>query len=164
MKAKSEKRLLAEELRSEQGLSYNEISGRLGVSKSTLSNWLKGLSLTVEQEEHILQRVKDNRSSFAARAWQVNKDRYRKARKEAFQIGGDIASQLPNDAVVHETALAMLYLGEGDKTGNRVQIASVDSMILNYFLWAIRELYGIERGQVSLRLNLNEIARSVESE
>ncbi|MEN9562735.1 MAG: hypothetical protein RIR73_979, partial [Chloroflexota bacterium] len=38
MKAKSEKRLLAEHLRTEQGFSYNEISEQIGVSKSTLSH------------------------------------------------------------------------------------------------------------------------------
>ena len=35
MKGKSEKRLLAEQLRLEQGYSYNEISEQIGVSKST---------------------------------------------------------------------------------------------------------------------------------
>ena len=51
MKAKSEKRLLAEHLRMELGFSYSEIAEQIGVSKSTLSHWLKHISLTPDQEE-----------------------------------------------------------------------------------------------------------------
>ena len=60
MKGKSEKRLLAERLRRDQGYSYNEISEQIGVNKSTLSNWLKNISLTLEQEQRIQQRIEDN--------------------------------------------------------------------------------------------------------
>jgi len=49
MRVKSEKRLLAEKLRCQQGLSYNEISALTGISKSTLSSWLREFSLTPEQ-------------------------------------------------------------------------------------------------------------------
>src|SRR4030042_2988957 len=50
MRPKTEKRRLAERLRIEQGLSYAEISKLAGVSKSTLSAWLKDISLTNEQQ------------------------------------------------------------------------------------------------------------------
>ncbi len=57
MRAKSEKRLLAEQLRLKEGLSYNEISEQIGVSKSTLSNWLKHITLAPEQEERRARRT-----------------------------------------------------------------------------------------------------------
>ncbi len=164
MKAKPKKRLLAEQLRLEQGLSYSEISEQIGVSKSTLSNWLKHVSLTPEQEERIQQRVESNQSIFVAHARQINKERFRQARATAFQIGVNIVSNLPDDNAIHELALAMLYLGEGDKTGNRVQIASTDPMILQYFLWGMEKLYKVDRKLVSLRLNLIELARPLEKQ
>jgi transposase-like protein len=74
MKAKSKKRLLAEQLRLEQGLSYSEISEQLGVNKSTLSNWLKYIALTPKQEERIQLRIKSNQSVFVAHARQVNRE------------------------------------------------------------------------------------------
>ena len=76
MKAKPEKRLLAERLRLEQGLSYGEISERIGVSKSTLSNWLKQIHLAPEQEERIRERMESNQSVFVAYARQINKERF----------------------------------------------------------------------------------------
>ena len=68
MKGKSDKRLLAEQLRRERGYSYNEISEQTGVSKSTLSNWLKQIFLTLEQEQRIQQRVEANQTAFVANA------------------------------------------------------------------------------------------------
>jgi transcriptional regulator with XRE-family HTH domain len=164
MKGKSEKRLLAEQLRREQGYSYNEISEQVGVSKSTLSSWLKNIALTLEQEQRIQQRIENNQNTFVAVARKINKERYRRAREEAYQQGEDVASMIPDNHAVHELALAMLYLGEGDKTGNRVQIANTDPAVLGYFLWAMEELYDIERTEMSLRLNLIEAARPLESE
>lgn len=164
MKAKSEKRLLAEQLRLDHGLSYNEISEQTGVSKSTLSNWLKHISLTIEQEERIQQRLENNQAAFVATARKINQKRFQEARERAFQSGMEIASHIPNNDAVRELALAMLYLGEGDKTGNRVQIANVDLTILQYFLWAMEKLYQINRSAMSLRLNIIEAARASELE
>ncbi|MBK6793194.1 MAG: hypothetical protein IPG80_11825 [Anaerolineales bacterium] len=164
MKAKSEKRLLAEHLRTELGFSYNEISEQIGVSKSTLSHWLKHILLTLEQEERIQQRIEDNQAAFVAHARKTNQKRYKDAREQAFQLGVEVASALPENDAVHELALAMLYMGEGDKTGNRVQIANTDPAVLQYFLWAVEKLYQINRGEMTLRLNLVEAARSHEDQ
>ncbi len=163
MKAKPKKRLLAEQLRLEQGLSYSEISEQIDVSKGTLSNWLKHITLTPEQEERIQRRIESNRSVFVAHARQVNQERFQQARAIAFQTGVNVVANLPDDNAIHELALAMLYLGEGDKTGNRIQIASVDPHILQYFLWAMEKLYKIGRTRMSFRLNLIEAARPMES-
>ncbi|WKZ47196.1 MAG: hypothetical protein QY306_15390 [Anaerolineales bacterium] len=162
MKGKSEKRLLAERLRLERGYSYNEISNQLGVSKGTLSSWLKHIHLTPEQENRIQQRLNDNRSDFVAKARQSNRKRFQKAREQAFQQGVDISSLIPDENTVHELALAMLYLGEGDKTGNRVQISNTDPGVLRYFLSAVERLYQIGRTEMSFRLNLVEAARTQE--
>ena len=162
MKAKSEKRLLAEQLRIEEGYSYNEISQQVGVSKSTLSHWLKHISLTLEQEQRIQQRIEDNQTSFVAKARKTNQKRFRDAREQAFQTGVKIISHLPDNDNIHELALAMLYLGEGDKTGNRIQLANTDPVVLQYFLWALEKLYQVKRSEMSLRLNLVEAARPLE--
>ena len=163
MKGKSKKRLLAEELRLVHGYSYNEISDQIGVSKSTLSNWLKHISLSLDQEQRIQQRIEDNQTAFVAKARQINKTRFQKARKQAFQQGVDISLLIPDNDAVHELALAMLYLGEGDKTGNRVQISNTDPEVLQYFLSAVERLYQINRSEMSFRINLIEAARPLES-
>lgn len=86
MKVKSEKRRLAEQLRLEQGLTYNEISEQIGVSKSTLSNWLKHVHLAPEQNDRIQQRLESNQSAFVAYARQINQKRFKKAAKTPFKL------------------------------------------------------------------------------
>jgi len=147
MRAKSEKRLEAERLRCEEGLSYNEISVRTGVSKSTLSYWLRDIPLKPEHEERLKECIKANRATFAARAWSPNRERYAQARQEAFQSGSNLVLTLSAETAVDELALAMLYLGDGSKSGNRVQLvrqasifyATLFRLLLNSmeFKWSV---------------------------
>jgi len=162
MRAKSEKRLEAERLRREEGLSYREIAAQTGISKSTLSHWLRDIPLRPEQESRLKERMRANRATFAARAWSVNRERYAQARMAAYQGGADVVVTLPDSKAVDELALAMLYLGEGSKSGNRVQLASTDEKILRYFVQALVHTYGVDVTRLSLRLNLVEAARPVE--
>ncbi len=162
MRAKSEKRLEAERLRREEGLSYSEIAARLGVSKSTLSYWLRDIPLKPEHEARLKQRLEANRATFAARAWSVNRERHARARQAAYQAGVEVVARLPEEVAVDELALAMLYLGEGAKSGNRVQLASTNPTILRYFVWALMHIYGVQMQRLSFRLNLVEAARPME--
>ena len=162
MRAKSKEHLRAEQLRREQGLSYNEIAALTRISKSTLSAWLRDIPLTLEQETRLQERLRSNRSSFAARALPINRERHQRARQRAYQSGVDIAKVVPDQANIHELALAMLYLGEGAKRNSVVQIANTDPNILRFFLWTLRQIYNIDEKRLSFRLNLIEAARSRE--
>lgn len=162
MRAKSQHRLRAERLRAEEGLSYKEIAARTGLSKSTLSHWLRDIPLQPEHESRLKERMRANRAGLAARAWSTNRQRYLQARQAAYNAGADVLSRLPDHASVEELALAMLYLGEGSKSGNRVQLASTDVAILRYFTVALVRLYEIDTGRLSFRLNLVAIARPQE--
>jgi hypothetical protein len=124
----------------------------------------KKVPLSVEQEARLAQRLCENRANFAARAWPINQERYRQAREQAFQTGTGVIDHLPKDSAVDELALAMLYLGEGDKSGSRVMMASVNPEILRYFKWALEALYGVHGESLRLRLNLVEAAKPIETE
>lgn len=164
MRAKSKERLEAERLRREEGLSYNEIAARIGISKSTLSYWLRDIPLKPEHEARLKERMRTNRATFAARAWSINRERYARARREAYQGGMKVVDALPNETAVDELALAMLYLGDGSKSGNRAEMASTDPNILRYFVQALVRLYAIDVQRLSFRLNLVEAARPFEQE
>jgi transcriptional regulator with XRE-family HTH domain len=159
MRVKSQQRLEAERLRATEGLSYKEIAARTGLSKSTLSHWLRDIPLHPEHEARLTERMRANRAGLAARAWSTNRQRYAQARNAAYQAGAEVVSRLPDDASVEELALAMLYLGEGSKSGNRVQLASTDASILCYCVGALVRLYAIDTTRLSFRLNLVEAAR-----
>ncbi|HEY43101.1 MAG TPA: helix-turn-helix transcriptional regulator [Anaerolineae bacterium] len=164
MRAKPEKRLLAEKLRREQGLSYSEISNLTGISKSTLSSWLRDIPLTSEQEARIQERLRRNRATFAARALPINRERHRRAREQAYQAGANLVAILPDDLNVDELALAMLYLGDGSKTRGAVRMASVNPNILRYFVRALKQLYDINFQRLSCRLHLIKAAHEKEEQ
>ncbi len=164
MRKKNEKRILAEKLRKEAGLSYSDISKQTGVSKSTLSAWLKHIFLSEDQQEQLRKRMEENRATFAARAWSVNHERYLSAHRQAIQDGIDVFTQLPKLRSVDELSLAMLYLGEGSKGYGRVQIASTEAKILNYFLVMLMRLFPIKETRLSFRLNLVNAALSYEQD
>jgi len=164
MRVKSEKRLLAEKLRREQGLSYNEIAARTGINKSSLSYWLRDVPLRPEQEARLQERLRANRASFAARALPINRERYRRAREKAYQAGAAVVADLPDDSSVDELAFAMLYLGDGSKTGAQVRLGSVNPDILAYFVWGLKSLYNVDEGRLACRLYLVGAAREREKE
>ncbi len=154
MRAKTERRLQAEALRREQGLSYKEIRGLTGTSLSTLPHWLKDIELSPEHEQHLQARLRANRGAFAARALPINRQRYARARSEAYAAGAALVTALTNSPTEQELALAMLYLGEGSKTGGRVQMANADPAVMRFFLGALRRCYTLEEHRLSFRLNL----------
>ena len=158
MRAKPKERHYAEMLRKEQGLSYADISKLTGVSKSTLSAWLQHVSLTEQQQAQLQERMRVNRASFAARAWAINRERYQKARQNAYQAGIEVLTELPQHRSVEELSIAMLYLGEGSKSYGRVQIANTEVTVLCYFLSMLKHLYRIDENRLCFRLNLVKAA------
>ena len=164
MRPKSDRRLLAEQLRREEGLSYNEISARTGISKSTLSYWLRELALEPAQEHRLQERLQANRGAFAARALLVNRKRHTEKRRSAFQHGWETASHVSDSEANHQLAFAMLYLGEGTKTLNRVMIGNTSADIVRYSLWALTKVFGVDPGRLTFRLHLVEAASPLEEQ
>src|SRR3974377_1978584 len=164
MRAKPGMRIEAERLRRDEGLSYNEIAARLGLSKSTLSHWLRDIPLRPELAALLQSRLRANRAEFAERAWPINRQRYAEARAKAYCAGAERVAASPKSAEVSELALAMLYLGEGSKSGNRVQMANTDARIVRYFVQELLKLYDIGLDRLTYRLNLVEAARAREDD
>jgi transcriptional regulator with XRE-family HTH domain len=163
MRAKSEQRLKAELLRRVQGLSYTEISTLTGINKSTLSGWLRDVTLLPEQVARLQARLEANRGAFAARALPINRDRHQRARQASREAGAAVVAQLPELTSIDELALAMLYLGEGAKQGGSAAVANMDPHILQFFIWGLQQLYQVDRTRLHMRLHLIEAARAKEA-
>ncbi|MBW3589212.1 MAG: hypothetical protein KY429_07320 [Actinobacteria bacterium] len=137
-------------------MSYKQIRGVLGVSKSSLSLWLRDVLLTDEQREELARRKSENgrRRAEANRALRVAREA--KIRREA-------ASQVP---AIAESELfvagVVAYRAEGAKqkawdSSRQVAFANSDPKMIILFM-SFLKLLGYEKADMSLWLAIHESA------
>lgn len=155
---KKEQKELAIKLRKE-GLSIREITKHVGVSKGSVSLWVKDIKLTPEQKDILYENEKNNRIEFAKRSHSnlfgnsYVRDKFIGVRKR-YQDEGRIK------AIKKEwlhTVGCMLYWAEGSKNRNMVQIANSDPFLLKLFVKFLIEIFEIpaEKIIVSINVHLN---------
>lgn len=138
------------------GLSYREIREQLGVSKSTLSLWLRDLELTEEQNDRLVEMKKLGRTR-AGRTMQARRLARQAATRDAAaaQISAVAESELFVAGVV-------AYWAEGSKakpwrSGERFCFVNSDSEMITLMLrWL--ELIGIEPDRLIMRVSIHESA------
>ncbi len=114
------------------GYSYNMIKQRLGISKSTLSNWLASILFVPNQE--VIKRIGHAKLKSALFKQRLKFESIVKAQKDARR---DINSLSRRDLFLLGIGL---YLGEGEKTYENVRIVNSDPRIIRL---AIRWFYDI---------------------
>ena len=137
-----------------RGASYKRIEASLGIPRSTLSGWLRLVSLNKRQRLVLLKNWKKAliSSRFAAIAWHNKQKAIRL--KEAETGAREILSKLnTKDLPVLDLALAMLYLGEGFKNGI-TGMGNSDSMILKFFIAIIVKNHNIPIEKFRCELHL----------
>lgn len=149
----------AQQLRT-KGMSYNEISSKLSISKSTLHYWLRDVKLTPKQKDRLTTKVrkatvkankkrggnkapkrklsKEQRKVISKRTSELNRRRYESKRKDLLD---KYRSQIPTNFFElddHSLALvgAALYWAEGTKEG-LFRFSNSDPYTIQIFLkWA----------------------------
>jgi transcriptional regulator with XRE-family HTH domain len=139
-----------------EGRSYREIGEALGVSKSTLSDWLKDVVLTHEQRERLALLQEQGRT----RAARTN--RAARVARQAVAFEGARA-QIPN---VAESELfvagVVAYWAEGSKAkpwrpGEWFTFINSDPQMITLMLrWL--DLVGVSRDRLILRVSIHETA------
>jgi predicted transcriptional regulator len=143
MKHKIEEQKKAKSLRSE-GKSVNEIASQLGVSKSSVSVWVRDVVLTAEQKTR-LHNISPRFPNLRAKE---NKEKAFKQRKQ-YQLDG--AKKLENASNLF-IAGCMLYWGEGSKNRNTARIANSDPNLLQFFLKFVTTEFNIHPKNISIRI------------
>ncbi len=131
-----------------QGLSYNEIKKKINVSKSTLSLWLKAVSLKPEQRKllytkQVLILARGPQSQKERRLKEINKI-IKEAEKEI---------QLPLSFEAYRLMGAALYWAEGSKTVHFAITNSDPHFILFMVRW-LRKVFGIVPRSLKAKLNI----------
>jgi transcriptional regulator with XRE-family HTH domain len=133
---KTAEREQARKLRRECGVAVKEIARLVGVSQSSVSQWVRDVPLTPEQLEVLRQANPAYNRQLRGANRNAEKGR---ARRTAFQEEGRLLARLGEP---FHAAGAMLYWAEGDKRSkNAARLSNSDPEVLRYFLRFLRTYF-----------------------
>jgi hypothetical protein len=126
------------------GLTLAEIAARLGVSKSSVSLWVRDVEFTAlrgpprgrRREPNALQR---RRQAEIDRLVEEGRDRIGRLSEREFMIAG-----------------VALYAGEGAKRDGAVKFANSDPRMITFYCAWLRRFFEIDEGRLRVRLYLHE--------
>ena len=149
--AKDDLRERARELRT-QGLSYNKIVAQLGVSKSSVSLWVRDLPCP----ERFAYVHSERRLEGLRKYNQARSDRHA---MEAASTAAEIGELTDREVVI---AGAIAYWCEGtknkpDRKANRVTFVNSDPKLVGFFLRFLN-VAGVHRDDLILRVHIHENA------
>jgi hypothetical protein len=144
---KPEKRAEARRLRGELGLALGAIAAELGVSKASVSLWVRDIELTPEQQAALLAKNPVRNGQLLG--MRVRQEQCREQRIAAQEHGRELARRRGADFV----AGCMLYWAEGSKARNVAQLVNADPDLLATFLTFLRSSYTVPDDRVALSVN-----------
>jgi hypothetical protein len=134
-----------------QGWTIKEIEAELGVSRSSVSIWVRDVDV---DREVWAERVKSRRNH----GWEKRRETFvRKAqernqrhREQAWSLLGEMSDR---DLLIAGVAL---YAGEGSKTGGEAALANSDPRIISMFLAFLRRHFVVDESRLRVHLYLHE--------
>lgn len=145
------------------GFGIGEIARRLRVGKTTVSYWCRDIPLSSSQLLKLQQRAEQS-SDTARRMWAERRkdDTARKIKLLQLQGKRKVGKLSQRDLFI---AGLCLYWGEGYKNSNgELGFTNSDPAMIRFFIRWVREIYGIERHQLILRVSVNSIHEQRQSE
>lgn len=135
------------------GRTYSQIKTELGISKSTLSDWLSNYPLSDEQ----LLSLKKSRGKNREAA--IEKTRNTKHRKRETRLKTVYENEsrhfIPLNKKELEIAGLFLYLGEGNKRINGpVSLNNTDPQVLKFTLFWLQFGLGVSKQRIKVLLHL----------
>lgn len=154
---KTEERRQARELRA-QGMSIGDIQEQLGVSRSSVSLWVRDVVLRSEQRERLVDRIRLG----PMMAGELKAERARELRRKYQDEGRRLARDCGADYI----AGCMLYWAEGAKARNTVKVINADPEILVCFTQFLRRYFEVPNEKMRVYCNLfaDHVARQREIE
>lgn len=131
------------------GNSYSYIKKELGVSKSTLSYWLRDLPLSRERINELRGRSEVRIEKYRQTMIQKRKERLNKIYKE------EMKKWLPLSQKEVYIGGLFLYWGEGSKTTfDKVCISNTDPQIIRFASYWLTHALGVDKNKIRVALHL----------
>jgi transcriptional regulator with XRE-family HTH domain len=147
-KVKTRERELARRIRREEGAAINDIARRLGVSKSSVSLWVRDIELTPEQRQALLEKNPAYNRQHSG--WTKVAER-RRAEREACQAKGRALARQRDPGFV---AGCMLYWAEGTKDRNQIQFVNSDVAMARFFVDFLKRHFELEAAAIKITCRL----------
>lgn len=129
-----------------RGYSYNIISQKLGVSKSSLSGWLK--EIPFHPNRTVLNRIKFGPLRSAELRHNIKVANILKIKQEAKRELGSVSKR---DLLLLGIGL---YLGEGAKFGESIKIINSDPQIIRVAIKWFKEIFGLTSKNITIAIHL----------
>jgi len=135
-----------------KGYSYGQLTKELGVAKSTLHQWIRGI-------KRPKKFTKLDRIRFIKEIQPLAIERNRKKREETInKIISEIKIELNNIEInqsIKKIILSMLYWAEGSKTTGGMCFANTDPRLVLIFVTFLRSCYKLDENRLRVRLHLH---------
>lgn len=135
------------------GKSYGEINKELGISKSTLSDWLKDFTLSKDQ----LDKLRGNISGIRQRAIELTSLTKLRKRQKRFEevYKNEKKKLLPLTEKELYLSGLFLYWGEGRKGWNRqISVCNTDPRVMKFYLYWLTKSLRIPRVKIKVNIHL----------
>ena len=139
-----------------KGKSIRDIEKTLGISRSTLSGWLRNIELTKEQKIKLHQKWLAALVKARLKAAEINKNGKLKRIERIKQEVEEFMLGVKIDKTLGELIFAIFYLAEGTKKENSVVIANSNPELLKSFLNLFRYLYQPDNSKFRCCLHLRK--------
>lgn len=153
--AKSLLRLKARKLR-KKGISVRKITEILGLSKSTISGWVRDIILTVEQLESLRQSSIKGAELGRLKSALLQKERRLKLVEDLKSSGIELLSDITERELL--IGGLALYWGEGSRKSNRgVGFCNSDPKMIKFLMRWLKDCFGVTMGELRCRVGINFI-------
>ncbi|MBI2011257.1 helix-turn-helix domain-containing protein [Candidatus Daviesbacteria bacterium] len=135
-----------------RGKTYGQIKKELGVSKSTLSDWLKRLPLNKTQQVKLLKNKMLSRDLSREKFIETFKSKRLFRLKQVFEK--QVKELLPLSKKELFLAGVFLYWGEGEKKHGRFSISNTDPRVIKFALYWMTKVLGVPKNSIKVRLHI----------
>lgn len=150
MKARVQDKIKAISLRM-QGYTYQQIMQEVPVSKGLLSGWLQRIRLSQEQEQKLLENIKERSTNGRDKAAASNMKR-RKSREALAEAEAHALYETYKDDRWFILGVS-LYWSEGGKRTSGFQFVNSDPDMIQFMLYWVQKYLGIKKTDIFMRLN-----------
>lgn len=135
------------------GLSYSEITSKLGIAKSTLHTWLYPIKRPyAEIQFERIQHLKNIRPLANKKQIQLRLNRQNEI---SMRVQKEVDKFDVNNLSLNKSMLSILYWAEGSKGRGSMSFANTDPALSLLYITLLRRCYKLDEEKFRLRLHLH---------